>query len=76
MTDKTRDQLARWTKVLGILVALSVLMGATKAALEEHFVTQTEYRADQAKIDGKIDRVLDVVCEGKEQVRACQQRAK
>lgn len=64
----TRDEITRinWTRVgtiLGALVAFVVLLSALRGAADERYVQRTEHDSTMVRLDGKLDRILDAVCE-------------
>lgn len=66
MTAITRQ---RWIKTIIGLIALPLATwGAT--AVRTSLVWHSQYDVDMARLDGKLDRILDVACDGK-LVRAC-----
>lgn len=68
-----RLNLTRIGAILGVLGAFWLLVTAAGNLLDNRFVQQATYAKDKAEIGGKLDRILDVACDGREQtVRACQ----
>lgn len=64
---------SRIATILGVLGAFWLLATAAGNLMDSRYVKQSAYGRDQAVIDAKLDRLLDVACEGKpESVRACQ----
>ena len=61
MTAPEKKRLAYW---LALLVASWPLL----VAFDSRYVDHTEF----SRVESKLDRVLDVACEGKEMLRACQ----
>lgn len=64
--QKSALRLGLVTTVLGGLTVLGL------SRLSEQVVYRAEFKVHEAKLESKIDRVLDVVCADKPELRQCQ----
>lgn len=72
MTTREHITPINWTRVatvLGVLGAFWLLVTAAAGILDNRYAM----RSDLHRMEAKLDRVLDVACDGRQQtVRACQ----
>lgn len=67
---KLRDvsvNITRLSVILGVLIGAVVLLTAAKSVLDDRYARRDELQ----RLDGKLDRVLDVMC-SQNFTRACQ----
>lgn len=65
MTPAQRERIGSW-----IRWALALLLIPTLAMLDGRYVHVGDYDRDQARIEAKLDRILDAVCDSS-QTRMC-----
>jgi len=67
MTAQQKRNLLYW--IAGAILVPLVSWGAT--SYDARKVSVSDYRVDMQRIESKLDRILDVACEGKQNRRAC-----
>jgi uncharacterized membrane protein YdjX (TVP38/TMEM64 family) len=66
-TDVTMN-LTRLGAIAAAILGLWAVVTAARSVLDERYAQHTDIQ----RIETKIDRLGDIVCDGKPQVRACQ----
>lgn len=66
--DDMKFNLTRWGQIVALIGGLLVLVTALRTYGDERYAL----KSDVHRLEGKLDRVLDVACDGRrETVRAC-----